>query len=107
MRKSVVLFFVIFITTFSTTSFAETTIGEQFKVFQDAILQRDEIIKTLIKRIELIEGEVKTIKNKEKIKQIVKESLKRYIQMWAVDWCYSFDAQISLAASLTLPSPCP
>jgi Putative MetA-pathway of phenol degradation len=75
MRKAVVLFFAIFISAFSTKSFAETTIGEQFKVFQDAILQRDEIIKTLIKRIELLEGEVKTIKNKDKIKQIVEDSL--------------------------------
>lgn len=59
---------------FSTQTLAENIIEQQFKVFQDAILQRDEIIKSLIKRLELLEGEVKTIKNKDKIKQLVEES---------------------------------
>lgn len=75
MRKVTVISLSIFSVLLSPNSFAENRIEKQFKVFHDAILQRDEIIKKLIKRIDLLEGEVKTIKNKDKIKQIVDESI--------------------------------
>ncbi|MDH5571652.1 MAG: transporter [Gammaproteobacteria bacterium] len=75
MKKIIIITISIFSVFFSTGTLAETNIEQQFKVFQEAILHRDEIIKSLIKRIELLEGEVNTIKNDTKIKQIVEQSL--------------------------------
>jgi len=59
----------------SSSSFSAETIQDKFIILQDAILHRDQIIKTLIKRVDLLEGEVETIKNKEKIISIVEDSL--------------------------------
>jgi len=74
-KKLTVFISIIVINIFSTNAFSLNAIEQQFQVFQDAILHRDGIIKTLIKRIELLEGEVETIKNQDKIKQIVEQSL--------------------------------
>jgi len=81
MKGVLVISAALMVAAFSTNVYSQNVIEKQFKIFQEAILQRDEIIRKLIKRIELLEGEVKTIKNKDKIQQIVEESLNRQLQL--------------------------
>jgi len=74
MIKTVFIFIISSLLFLSSNIYAQSEIEQQFELLQNAILQRDEIIKKMIKRIELLEGEVVTIKNKEKIRQIVEDS---------------------------------
>lgn len=54
---------------------AQSTVEEDIRALENAILQRDEIIRGLINRLELLEGELETLKNSQQIQQIVTDAL--------------------------------
>ena len=53
----------------------QSSVEQSLRALEEAILQRDEIIRGLINRLELLEGELETLKNSQQIQQIVSDAL--------------------------------